>query len=493
MMKKHIALLGVSSCFLLFFVATALEAQSATWTLGATEFLIETEANTGIYSESKDSLSNIAKLLPSLILSDIELPTIRVLDSSELFARNDKLLRDEHETLIADYESEVTKRDKLVIMSSEDLDYKDQLKTSEKAVSDAKTALTQNEVDQKQLSEKKFLSTTENVELYKNDSTELYVLSSKKDVSDDVNALLTGTLHSFGTYFQVKVQLILYPGQKEVYTKTVTFLPNEVKDIAFKLAKELLVIIQNRNLVQLKFQLLPQEIEENTNIRVDGEIVKPDENGFVMVSRNFHQISFYCEGYQLAQTHADFTEKDIYTIKVTLEKVINHEIKLNSTAPIDELFVNGKEYNPEEPFIVSMLPALGQVVVSPDATTYLILNSGGTLTINPNLQDISSLIEKRRRTMYNSYGALILSLPFSFISYGMYVDAYYSAYSYGYSNGTDSTYTDLVSKQDNLETVSNVFKCISIGLGVNMVIQIIRYIKTVNKVLPEQVESDKPQ
>jgi len=490
MKKRFITLLRVSCCLFFFLTLIDLNAESSPWIIGATEFLIQTDADIDVSAEKTDSISTIAKILPSLILSDLELPTVRVVTQSEIFARQSRQLEDEREVLQEDYEDKIAIRDKLVILSSEDSDYKDQLKISEQDIEQSKTALVENEKKQKELLETEIDSTSETVELYKNDSSKLYVLSDEKDPYDDVNALITGSLKSFDTYVQLKLQLILYPEQTEIYSTTVTFLPTEVSIVGENLAKELLAIIQNKKLVKLEFKILPQEIEQKTKIRIDGENVELDENRSLMVSRNSHQLSFFSEGYEIAETQSDFTEKDIYTVTVTLKKLKNYEITINSAIPLTGLFVNGKEYDPNEKFVVSMLPALGQAIVAPDVATYLILESGGIQKIEPHSQDISALIEKRRRTMYNSYGALILSLPFSFISYGMYVDANYSAYVYGSNYGSDSTYTDLVDKQDTLEVVSTIFKCVSIGLGINMIIQLIRYIKTVDEVLPEQVEPD---
>lgn len=89
--------------------------------------------------------------------------------------------------------------------------------------------------------------------------------------------------------------------------------------------------------------------------------------------------------------------------------------------------------------------------------------------------DISSRIEKRRRTMYNSYSALLVSLIPTLFSYGMYVNTY-NGWAQGYVE------PDSVSLW---QTVSNGSIILSAGLGINFIVQLGRYIAAVDSVLPE--------
>lgn len=92
------------------------------------------------------------------------------------------------------------------------------------------------------------------------------------------------------------------------------------------------------------------------------------------------------------------------------------------------------------------------------------------------LSDIGSGIEKKRKIMYNSYAALIVSLPASFILLGKYVDEYNS-----WARG-NNTADDL----QKWNVARYAAAGVSIGLGVNFLVQLSIYLHSVNAVLPEQ-------
>lgn len=92
------------------------------------------------------------------------------------------------------------------------------------------------------------------------------------------------------------------------------------------------------------------------------------------------------------------------------------------------------------------------------------------------LSDIGSGIEKKRKIMYNSYAALIVSLPASFILLGKYVDEYNS-----WARG-NNTADDL----QKWNVARYAAAGVSIGLGVNFLVQLGIYLHSVNAVLPEQ-------
>ena len=107
----------------------------------------------------------------------------------------------------------------------------------------------------------------------------------------------------------------------------------------------------------------------------------------------------------------------------------------------------------------------------------------GLLQLNVRLKRdtaaISSRIEKRRRVMYNSYSALLVSLIPSFVSYGMYVNM-----SNGWALGHESEET--VKMWKNIYTGSMI---LSAGLGVNLAVQIGLFLGAADSVLPERAKS----
>ncbi|OJF76162.1 MAG: hypothetical protein BKP49_08415 [Treponema sp. CETP13] len=460
------------------------------WILAASSFTVDQEEVADAETPVSLALTEIKDLLPKLILSNINLPAIRKVKPEELLSREKLDLESSYISLVSTYESKLETKDTLIITAKEDDDFKDQLEEAEEAVLEAKKELEETDLKRKELNVQDFTETSENIVLYKDDSSVLFTMP-KTGEPNTIQGLITGSIQLVGEYCHAKIQLVLYPGSKILYDETFTFRVNEIKSNAAQITRKLLPVIQNEDVVSILFQLAPKEVSDAIEIRVDGELVELDSNNAIVVSRNWHKISFNCDGYATAQTLANFSEEDSYTVQINLRKLKINEIKIDSSIPLKSLFVNGLEFNPEEPFLVDFLPAMGQAVISPNAATYFIITDDGNQFLKPNTQDISDYIEKRRRLMYTSYGALLLSFPFSFITYGMYIDANYSAYSYGINNGYDDTYTNLVEKQDNLEKVSNVTMAISIGLGVNLAYQFVRYILAVNKVLPKKTKTIK--
>ena len=100
------------------------------------------------------------------------------------------------------------------------------------------------------------------------------------------------------------------------------------------------------------------------------------------------------------------------------------------------------------------------------------------LRLKKDTQEISTRIEKRRRAMYNSYSALLVSLIPTFVSYGMYVNM-----SNGWVLGHESEENMKLWK--NISTGSMV---LSAGLGVNLAVQLGLFIGSADSVLPEQAK-----
>ena len=153
----------------------------------------------------------------------------------------------------------------------------------------------------------------------------------------------------------------------------------------------------------------------------------------------------------------------------------------------------GKEHT----FTVNGFPVLAEAVEG-DTVRRFILERGvqkkGTASENPTEYvaeytlpasgvSLASSIEKKRRIMYNSYAALILSLPAAFILVGKEVDEYNSRV-LGRNGGDDL---------QNWQIAAYAASGVSIGLGINFLVQLGLYLHSVNSVLPERIKADKPR
>ena len=110
---------------------------------------------------------------------------------------------------------------------------------------------------------------------------------------------------------------------------------------------------------------------------------------------------------------------------------------------------------------------------------------GSRLTVKPRTSDVGKLIEKRRNAFYWSLGALYLSIPVSMLTYGIALDKS-NAYAAGKLGGSEDAAADV----NNWIRASQVSRGVSLVLGVNVAIQLVRYILAANEVIPEFAESD---
>lgn len=108
------------------------------------------------------------------------------------------------------------------------------------------------------------------------------------------------------------------------------------------------------------------------------------------------------------------------------------------------------------------------------APEYLV--EGNRLEANVKLFDVSGNIDKRRRMMYISYSALIVSLPFLFYSYGNFNSSYH-----GYiSTQGNVPWTDV----EKYQGMSFAAIGLTVACGTWFAIELVRYLLAVNKVLP---------
>ena len=112
------------------------------------------------------------------------------------------------------------------------------------------------------------------------------------------------------------------------------------------------------------------------------------------------------------------------------------------------------------------------------ASTFFRLTGDSIKPISIRTNSSSVLIEQARKRMYTSYGILLLTLPLSFYSNGRMTDV---------TNLINSGVRteELIQKYNFWNTTSKISTGISISAGINLLIQLGRYIYAANTVLPQ--------
>jgi len=268
----------------------------------------------------------------------------------------------------------------------------------------------------------------------------------------------------------------------------------------------------------------------------------PEQNLSAVLTGGIRHIYAEAEGYQAVAADYNFSGSDIFRIRIRLKRKEAIPVKIYfDSASLFSLYLYGLKALPDEKdanlFTVNGLPVLAELAdENGNAKRFLLsepkrrqsnlsferggsagtnaslpssassaganigsVSSAGTDTVagaktaesaagnaganiaeysvnSAVLSDIGSGIEKKRKIMYNSYAALIVSLPASFILLGKYVDEYNS-----WARG-NNTADDL----QKWNVARYAAAGVSIGLGVNFLVQLGIYLHSVNAVLPEQ-------
>lgn len=468
------------------------------WILGATSFAIVSSD-----SSVKKELASTAEQLPSLILENLSAVQERVLLPEEVLNRQQEKLQQERSVLIQDLGSAQKKKDGLLFSSSKTKDK--EKKELEEKISLLKSHIQDinNSLDElKVQSENKEYDSLEipkaHIRLWGNSVESLYkdVVPEKQDT---VHGLVTGSLTPVGNYVSAEVRLTLFPGEITVISVQEVASLSDVQYLAQSLSKKLVPYVTNQETTQVYLTISPPDAVPF--IYVDGQKIayssleavtlpdsppeQPLETRLLSLPADIHTVTIGATGYESKTFKQDFSENPGYAIAVTLEKTEYTDVVLEAGGKQGSVYINGLPAGAlSETLQLPQGRILGEVTV-PNApqSDFFIADIGDDLTaLNLRLReendDISQLIDKRRRTMYNSYSALLISVIPLLITNGLYVNTY-NAWVLGHEEESNVNTWNIISKTS---------LGITIGLGVNWAVQLARYLFTVNKILPQSAQ-----
>ena len=338
------------------------------------------------------------------------------------------------------------------------------------------------------------------VKLYKNDFTQLF--DAGKDISAEgyesrdfedaviaagINALLTGRLTIYSGYISATVSIIVYPGVKIVGTITDVSSISDIQSLAVSIARQLTPKITNSMPVELVFDIKPAGAAAAIVLTIDDVVYKrlPDH---LIVESGVHSVLLSSPGFRQVSTSYAFRGSRTFNISVEMQPDNQGKIQIRLKKPlIGTMYGNGAKAGAvdEECPVVSMKinnqPVLGQFIAENGESVFFyiplsLIQNDATLMVNAKPFDRSKYIDIRRRWMYGSYSALIISLMGTFYSYGMF-----NADSIAYARGYVDYDTDA-----GWQKASQICTGISIGCGIFFVYELIRYFVAADKVLPSR-------
>ncbi len=507
--------------------ANDVNSEESQWLLGIAPF------------ESNLENDQTAIQLPTYILDNLPTDLQRTVLPDELFRHEKREKLDELQTLYSNLQDEIFQRDSLLLTYTSDAEYERNLFEKEQEIDEIKQDIQEKKLEESAINVNDFEPIEKEIVLWGSQaSSALYSLPDDMLFFNpkNVDAIISGSITHQGNFLQVYTRLTMYPGNIIEFELSDIDSTTSIEELAMRLANELYIRITNKERITLTFSVEPVEAIENSTIHINGRTLIPNTQtkAFdpILLTSGIYEFYVGSEGYEGINTTYLFEGKDSFDIKITLQETQNSTLSFKvpmangvmyantqrmisekldepertSEAEVPEQKEEDKEADKTEEtvedektavidseiisdtqgsVVINNFPALGEFVDSQGIVTWFILDTESANIISENqsfslianTENQDDIIEKNRKRMYNSYAALIVSLPLYFISYGQYLNEY-NAWASGNSAGTNI---------QAWNTAQNVTMGLSIGLGINFIIQLGLYIYSANEVLPEEI------
>ncbi len=335
-----------------------------------------------------------------------------------------------------------------------------------------------------------YVTVEKNIALWNNSSENLYNMPDTQFFKPtDIHALVTGSVEYIDSYVHATVRLVLFPGNVIEFELRDAEKVDLVKNLSKRISDELFAQYSNKQNITLNISVSPKEAQENAVLHINGiPYRKEQDDAFTTINviNGIYDIYVESPGYKSVAISQYFGDEDIFTVEISLKKQLSAQIDISDLPQVGDLFFNVKKTPPNATEVtINTIPVLGEFVREDGVSTWFILDSKNNFenlqnphfSLHLNKENPADVIEKKRKIMYHSYSALIASLPLYFIAHGQYINEYNS---WGSGNSSGSSVSAW-------KTAENVSMGVSIGLGINFLVQLGLYIYSVNAILPEEI------
>ena len=506
-MKKLKVIFSV--VFLFFLINAVLFCTEENWTMAAVPF------NTGTSIDSQEALEHAAETLPRLLLDYLEGSGNRVMEDDEIKNRVLFSLMTERQELFNQLSSELRNRDSIMFNSSTSIEKRKQKKESAARIEDLQKKIRTNlakATDPLGIDEtvkKKDLPVGQKVAYisplrpgdklslvtWRNDSSLFFDKKNEDETDFDyeqrvvnagISALISGSVSERAGFLRATVSLSIYPGSEIAATVSDVGSLSDLPALAELLGQALYPAVINSKPVRLRFEINPPEAAKVAKIYVDGISMISDDQD---LQSGVHDITIDAAGFKSKEFSYDFYGEEEFLVRVTMREDQKMKVFLDSTTTSSgQFYLNAIPVENAAEASLSYGTALGEFESVEGYNDFFLLENNNPQTMQGPFQlqkinvrastsDISAEIEKSRKTMYNSYAALMLSMPLLFFSNGMQIAAK-NAYLYGMSD---------IKRSQQWMKVRNFSNALSITLGLNFAFQLGRYLLKANSILPQEI------
>ena len=495
--------------FLFFLINAVLFCTEENWTMAAVPF------TAGTSLDSQEALERAAETLPRLLLDYLEGSGNRVMEDDEIKNRVLFSLMTERQELFNQLSSELRNRDAIMFNSSTSIEKRKQKKESATRIEELQNKIRSNlakATDPLGIDEtvkKKDLPVGQKVAYisplrpgdklslvtWRNDSSLFFDKKSESETEFDyeqrvvnagISALISGSVSERAGFLRATVSLSVYPGGEIAATVSDVGSLSDLPALAELLGQALYPAVINSKPVRLRFEINPPEAAKVAKIYVDGISMISDDQD---LQSGVHDITIDAAGFKSKEFSYDFYGEEEFLVRVTMREDQKMKVFLDSTTPSSgQFYLNAIPVENAAEASLSYGTALGEFESVEGYNDFFLLENNNPqrmqgpfqlqkINVRASTSDISAEIEKSRKTMYNSYAALMLSMPLLFFSNGTQIAAK-NAYLYGMSD---------IKRSQQWMRVRNFSNALSITLGLNFAFQLGRYLLKANSILPQEI------
>ena len=495
--------------FLFFLINAVLFCTEENWTMAAVPF------TAGTSLDSQEALERAAETLPRLLLDYLEGSGNRVMEDDEIKNRVLFSLMTERQELFNQLSSELRNRDAIMFNSSTSIEKRKQKKESATRIEELQNKIRSNlakATDPLGIDEtvkKNDLPVGQKVAYisplrpgdklslvtWRNDSSLFFDKKSESETEFDyeqrvvnagISALISGSVSERAGFLRATVSLSVYPGGEIAATVSDVGSLSDLPALAELLGQALYPAVINSKPVRLRFEINPPEAAKVAKIYVDGISMISDDQD---LQSGVHDITIDAAGFKSKEFSYDFYGEEEFLVRVTMREDQKMKVFLDSTTPSSgQFYLNAIPVENAAEASLSYGTALGEFESVEGYNDFFLLENNNPqrmqgpfqlqkINVRASTSDISAEIEKSRKTMYNSYAALMLSMPLLFFSNGTQIAAK-NAYLYGMSD---------IKRSQQWMRVRNFSNALSITLGLNFAFQLGRYLLKANSILPQEI------
>jgi len=463
----------IGSLHILNAASTASVPPDGAWVLAATAF-------TG---ESLPAVHDpLLTTMPYLIIDKISSFSERLLSTGERTIIASRILSDRYQKLMDERRALWRQRDEILFQASSSLTRAWNRRSKEREIKKKEAELQAVTIELSRIGDRIMAEgpVRTPVRLWKS-ARELLVIKPKEDPvermrNEGISALLTGTVTDLSGYLLVTVRLETAAYGLDVQEVSAAGSWDTIDSMVNALAVRLMPYVLNMPTASVEFT----PIHVGTILYLNDEPVY-DNRLISGIPAGIHRFTVISPGYERLDLTAELTGGGRYRLTADPQPVQTTSVYVHTRTPGLRLYHRAIEAGTTP--VAVRLPLHKDIVEveSPAGSTFGIVNpeSGVAVMIDENKQPTAERLEKRRRTVYNSLAALYISLPVSMLTYGLSMNKT-EAWNSGRFDQTERMYQEIQA----WNTASIATQVVSIGLGVNLLIQIGRYLLAAEQVVP---------